>query len=159
MNSLQLPDILYTLRIFFFRCDFFYSISPQYFQMKSLPQFLFMIVLASCSLQAQDVVVHSHNDKPRSTTIISNHKEKAQLVKSLKDKHEQIPLHATPIGSFLNVSHKLPKNSTYQIYDDKGVEFLVGRLTVNGVIPVKSLSKGTYKLHINDKPVLWFIKK
>lgn len=159
MNSLQLPDILYTLRIFFFRYDFFYSISPQYFQMKSLPQFLFMIALASCSLQAQDVVVHSHNDKPRSTTIISNHKEKAQLVKSLKDKHEQIPLHATPIGSFLNVSHKLPKNSTYQIYEDKGVELLVGRLTVNGVIPVKSLSKGTNKLHINDKPVLWFIKK
>lgn len=149
MNSLQLPDILYTLRIFFFRCDFFYSISPQYFQMKSLPQFLFMIALASCSLQAQDVVVHSHNDKPRSTTIISNHKEKAQLVKSLRDKHEQIPLHATPIGSFLNVSHKLPKNSTYQIYDDKGVEFLVGRLTVNGVSKRKVIWHYWEKSNIN----------
>ena len=149
MNSLQLPDILYTLRIFFFRCDFFYSISPQYFQMKSLLQFLFMIALASCSLQAQDVVVHSHNDKPRLTTIISNHKEKAQLVKSLRDKHEQIPLHATPIGSFLNVSHKLPKNSIYQIYDDKGVEFLVGRLTVNGVSKRKVIWHYWEKSNIN----------
>ena len=76
-----------------------------------------------------------------------------------KSKHNQIPLHATPVDNFLNVSHKLPKNSSYQIYDDKGVQFLVGRLTVNGVIPVKSLSKGTYKLHLNDKPILWFIKK
>lgn len=117
--------------------------------MKSLPQFLFMIALASCSLQAQDVVVHSHNDKPSSTTIISNHKEKAQLVKSLKDKHEQIPLHATPIGSFLNVSHKLPKNSTYQIYDDKGVEFLVGRLTVNGVSKRKVIWHYWEKSNIN----------
>ena len=128
--------------------------------MKSLPLFLFMIALASYSLQAQDVVVYTHYEKPhKSSTKTYDEKEETPFVKPFKDKHSQIPLHATPVGNFLNVSHKLPKNSSYQIYDDKGVQFLMGRLTVNGVIPVKSLSKGTYKLHINDKPVLWFIKK
>lgn len=128
--------------------------------MKSLPLFLFMIALASYSLQAQDVVVYSHNEKPyKLSTKTSNEKEETPRVKPLKNKHDHIPLHATPVGNFLNVSHKLPKNSSYQIYNDKGVQFLVGRLTVNGIIPVKNLSKGTYKLHINDKPILWFIKK
>ncbi|MCH1471207.1 MAG: hypothetical protein L7T85_01360 [Flavobacteriaceae bacterium] len=128
--------------------------------MKSLPLFLFMIAFASYSLQAQDVVVYTNHKNPyKSSTKTSNEKEKARLAKPLKDKHDQIPLHATPVGNFLNVSHKLPKNSSYKIYDDKGVQFLVGRLTVNGVIPVKNLSKGTYKLHINDKPLVWFIKK
>jgi hypothetical protein len=119
--------------------------------MKSLALFLFMIALASYSLQAQDVVVYSHHENPyKSSTKTSDEKKESQLVKPSKDKHNQIPLHATPVGNFLNVSHKLPKNSSYQIYDDKGVQFLVGRMTVNGVIPVKSLSKGTYKLHLND---------
>lgn len=119
-----------------------------------------MIALASYSLQAQDVVVYTHYEiLYKSSTKTSDEKEKALPTKPLKDKHDQIPLHATPVGNFLNVSHKLPKNSSYKIYDDKGVQFLVGRLTVNGVIPVKSLSKGTYKLHLNDKPILWFIKK
>ena len=119
-----------------------------------------MIALASYSLQAQDVVVYSHHENPyKSSTKTSDEKKESRLVKPSKDKHNQIPLHATPVGNFLNVSHKLPKNSSYQIYDDKGVQFLVGRLTVNGVIPVKSLSNGTYKLHLNDKPILWFIKK
>lgn len=128
--------------------------------MKSLALFLFMIALASYSLQAQDVVVYSHHENPyKSSTKTSDEKKESRLVKPSKDKHNQIPLHATPVGNFLNVSHKLPKNSSYQIYDDKGVQFLVGLLTVNGVIPVKSLSKGTYKLHLNDKPILWFIKK
>ena len=128
--------------------------------MKSLALFLFMIALASYSLQAQDVVVYSHHENPyKSSTKTSDEKKESRLVKPSKDKHNQIPLHATPVGNFLNVSHKLPKNSSYKIYDDKGVQFLVGRLTVNGVIPVKSLSKGTYKLHLNDKPILWFIKK
>ena len=128
--------------------------------MKSLALFLFMIALASYSLQAQDVVVYSRHENPyKSSTKTSDEKKESRLVKPSKDKHNQIPLHATPVGNFLNVSHKLPKNSSYQIYDDKGVQFLVGLLTVNGVIPVKSLSKGTYKLHLNDKPILWFIKK
>jgi len=119
-----------------------------------------MIALASYSLQAQDVVVYSHHENPyKSSTKTSDEKKESRLVKPSKDKHDQIPLHATPVGNFLNVSHKLPKNSSYKIYDDKGVQFLMGRLTVNGVIPVKSLSKGTYKLHLNDKPILWFIKK
>lgn len=119
-----------------------------------------MIALASYSLQAQDVVVYSRHENPyKSSTKTSDEKKESRLVKPSKDKHNQIPLHATPVGNFLNVSHKLPKNSSYQIYDDKGVQFLVGRLTVNGVIPAKSLSKGTYKLHLNDKPILWFIKK
>ena len=128
--------------------------------MKSLPLFLFMIVLASYSLQAQDVIVYTHHENPyKSSTKTSDEKEEALPTKPSKDKHDQIPLHATPVGNFLNVSHKLPKNSSYQIYDDKGVRFLMGRLTANGVIQVKSLSKGTYKLHFNDKPILWFIKK
>ena len=128
--------------------------------MKSLALFLFMSALASYSLQAQDVVVYSHHENPyKSSTKTSDEKKESQLVKPSKDKHNQIPLHANPVGNLLNVSHKLPKNSSYQIYDDKGVQFLVGRMTVNGVIPVKSLSKGTYKLHLNDKPILWFIKK
>lgn len=128
--------------------------------MKSLALFLFMIALASPSLQAQDVVVFTHYENQyKSSTKTSDDKKEARLIKPSKDKHDQIPLHATPVGNFLNVSHKLPKNSSYQIYDNKGVQLLVGRLTVNGVIPVKSLSKGTYKLHINDKPILWFIKK
>lgn len=128
--------------------------------MKSLPLFLFMIALASYSLQAQDVVVYSHYKKPyKSTTKTSDEKEKVPTVKPLKDKHDQIPLHASPVGNFLNISHKLPKNSTYRVYNEKGVQLLIGRLTANGVIPVKSLLKGTYKLHINDKPILWFTKK
>ena len=119
-----------------------------------------MIALASYSLQAQDVIVYTHYESPyKSSTKTSDEKEEALPTKPSKDKHDQIPLHATPVGNFLNVSHKLPKNSSYKIYDDKGVQFLVSRLTVNGVIPVKSLSKGTYKLHLNDKPILWFIKK
>lgn len=119
-----------------------------------------MIALASHSLQVQDVVVYTHYENPyKSSTKTSDEKEEALPNKPSKDKHDQIPLHATPVGDFLNVSHKLPKNSSYKIYDDKGVQFLVGRQTVNRVIPVKSLSKGTYKLHLNDKPILWFIKK
>lgn len=119
-----------------------------------------MIAFASYSLQAQDVVVYTHHKNPyKSSTKTSDEKEKARLVKPSKDKHEQIPLHPTPVGNFLNVSHKLPKNTTYKVFDDKGLQFLVGRLTTNGVISVKSLSEGTYKLHINDKPILWFIKK
>ena len=119
-----------------------------------------MIALASYSLQAQDVVVYSHYKKPyKSTKKTSDEKEKVPTVKPLKDKHDQIPLHASPVGNFLNISHKLPKNSTYRVYNEKGVQLLVGRLTANGVIPVKSLLKGTYKLHINDKPILWFTKK
>jgi hypothetical protein len=86
-------------------------------------------------------------------------KEETPIVKPFRVNHNQIPQHPMPVGNFLNISHKLPKNSSYQIYDDKGVRFLMGRLTVNGVIQVKSLSKGTYKLHFNDKPILWFIKK
>ena len=128
--------------------------------MKSLPLFLFMIVLASYSLQAQDVIVYTHNENPYKSSIKTyDEKEETPFVKSFKDKQNQIPLHTIPVGDFLNVSHKLPKNSSYQIYDDKGVRFLMGRLTANGVIQVKSLSKGTYKLHFNDKPILWFIKK
>ena len=128
--------------------------------MKSLALFLFMIALASYSLQAQDVVVYSHHENPyKSSTKTSDDKKEARLVKPSKDKHNQIPLHATPVGNFLNVSHKLPKNTTYKVFDDKGLQFLVCRLTTNGVISVKSLSEGTYKLHINDKPILWFIKK
>lgn len=118
-----------------------------------------MIAFASYSLQAQDVVVYTHYESPNKSSIkTSDEKKEARLVKPSKDKHDKTPLHATPVGNFLNVSHKLPKNSSYKIFDDKGVQFLVGRLTVNGVIPVKSLSKGTYKLHLNDKPILWFIK-
>lgn len=128
--------------------------------MKSLPLILFMIALASYSLQAQDVVVYTHHENPyKSSTKTSDEKKEARLVKPSKDKHDQIPLHATPVGNFLNVSHKLPKNSTYQVYDDKGKQFLYGRLTTNGVIPVKNLSKGTYKLHLNHQPILWLIKK
>jgi hypothetical protein len=118
-----------------------------------------MIALASYSLQAQDIVVYAHSEKPhKSTTKTFNEKEETSRIKHLKGKHDEISWHATPVGNFLNISHKLPKNSSYQVYDDKGVQLLVGRLTVNGVISVKSLSKGTYKLHINDKPILWFIK-
>lgn len=126
--------------------------------MKLLP--LFMIALASYSLQAQDVIVYAHNENPYKSSIKTyDEKEETPFVKPFKDKQNQIPLHTIAVGDFLNVSHKLPKNSSFQIYNDQGVRSLVGRLTVNGVIPVKSLSKGTYKLHINDKPVLWFIKK
>ncbi|MGB2387155.1 MAG: hypothetical protein ACPH8A_08125 [Flavobacteriaceae bacterium] len=128
--------------------------------MKSLSLFLFMIAFASYSLQAQDVNVYTHYENPyKSSTKTSDEKEEALPTKPSKDKHDQIPLHATPVGNFLNVSHKLPKNSTYQVYDDKGKQFLYGRLTTNGVIPVKNLSKGTYKLHLNHQPILWFIKK
>lgn len=128
--------------------------------MKSSALFLFIIALVPSSLKAQDVIVYTHYENPyKSSTKTSNEKEKARLAEPLKDKHDQIPVHATPVGNFLNISHKLPKNSSYQIYDDKGVWFLMGRLTVNGVIPVKNLSKGTYKLHLNDKPIFWFIKK
>ena len=119
-----------------------------------------MIALASYSLQAQDVVVYTHYENPyKSSTKTSDEKEEARLVNPSKDKHDQIPLHATTVGNFLNVSHKLPKNTTYEVFDDKDLQFLVGRLTTNGVISVKSLSEGTYNLHINDKPILWFIKK
>lgn len=119
-----------------------------------------MIALASYSLQAQDVIVYAHHKNPyKSATKTSSEKEEGLPTEPSKDKQDQIPLYAKPVGNFLNVSHKLPKNSSYQIYDDKGKQFLVGRLTVNGVIQVKSLSKGTYKLHLNDKPILCFIKK
>ena len=119
-----------------------------------------MIALVSSSLQAQNVVVYTHHENPhKSSTKTFDEKKEARLIKPSKDKHDQIPLHATPVGNFLNISHKLPKNSSYQIYDDKGVQLLVGRLTVNGVIPVKSLSKGTYRLHLNDEAIFWFIKK
>jgi len=119
-----------------------------------------MIALVSSSLQAQDVLVYTHQENPyKSSTKTYDEKEETSIVKPFKDNHNQIPLHANPVGNFLNVSHKLPKKSSYQIYDDKGVQFLMGRLTVNGVIPAKNLSKGTYKLHINHKPILWFIKK
>lgn len=129
--------------------------------MKSLPLILFMIALASYSLQAQDVVVYTHYERPyKSTTKPSNEIKEVHHTKPVKDsKPNQLPLHATPVGNFLNVSHKLSKNSTYQVYDDKGKQFLYGRLTANGVIPVKNLSKGTYKLHLNHQPILWFIKK
>lgn len=84
--------------------------------MKSLALFLFMIALASYSLQAQDVIVYNHHENPYKSSIkTSNEKEKVRLAKPLKDKHDQIPLHATPVGNFLNISHKLPKNSSYQI--------------------------------------------
>jgi hypothetical protein len=128
--------------------------------MKSLALFLFMIALVSSSLQAQDVIVYTHHESPyKSSTKTYAEKEETPIVKPFKVNHNQIPQHPMPVGNFLNISHKLPKNSSYQIYDDKGVRFLMGRLTVNGVIQVKSLSKGTYKLHFNDKPILWFIKK
>ena len=128
--------------------------------MKSLALFLFMIALVSSSLQAQDVIVYTHHESPyKSSTKTYAEKEETPIVKPFKVNHNQIPQHPMPVGNFLNISHKLPKNSSYQIYDDKGVRFLMGRLTVNGVIQVKSLSKGTYKLHFNYKPILWFIKK
>lgn len=85
-----------------------------------------MIALASYSLQAQDVVVYTHYENPyKSSTKTSDEKEEARLVNPSKDKHDQIPLHATTVGNFLNVSHKLPKNSSYQIYYNKGVQLLV----------------------------------
>ena len=119
-----------------------------------------MIAFASYSLQAQDVIVYTHYENPyKSSTKTSDEKVEALPTKPSKDKHDQIPLHASPVGNFLNISHKLPKNSTYRVYNEKGVQLLAGRLTANGVIPVKSLLKGTYKLHINDKPILWFTKK
>ena len=58
-----------------------------------------MIAFASYSLQAQDVVVYTHHKNPyKSSTKTSNEKEKARLAKPLKDKHDQIPLHATPVN-------------------------------------------------------------
>ena len=128
--------------------------------MKSLPQFLFMIALASYSLQAQDVVVYTHHEDPyKSSTKAYDEIGKTPIIKPFTGKHNQIPLHATPIGSYLNINHKLPRNSSYQIYDEKGAKLVVGQLTVNGVIPVKGLSRGAYKLHLNDKPIFRFIKK
>lgn len=76
-----------------------------------------------------------------------------------KNKMDQTRIHASPIGNFLNLNHQYSKNSFYQIFNDKGVPFLAGRLTANGVIKVKSLSKGIYQLQINNKPILWFVKQ
>ena len=128
--------------------------------MKPLPLLLFMATLATLSLQAQDVVVYSYNKGTHeSTTSPSDDDKKLPLVESQKNKNDQTPLYTEPIGNFLNISHLYPKNSRYQVFDDKGVRFLEGRLTANGVIKVTSLSKGTYKLYINKKPVIWFKKE
>ena len=128
MNNLHYPNILFTQRICLFRCNSIYSTSLNSIQMKSLSLLLlFMITLASYSLQAQDVVVYAHHENPYKSSIkTSDEKEEALPNKPSKDKHDQIPLYATPVGNFLNVNHKLPKNSSYKIYDDKGVQFLVG---------------------------------
>ena len=118
-----------------------------------------MIAFASYPLQAQDVIVYTHYENPyKSSTKTSDEKEEALPTKPSERQTRSNSATCYPVGNFLNVNHKLPKNSSKKIYDDKGVQFLVGRLTVNGVIPVKSLSKRTYKLHLNDKPILWFIK-
>ncbi|MFL2596221.1 MAG: hypothetical protein ACJ0P9_06020 [Flavobacteriaceae bacterium] len=128
--------------------------------MKPLPLLLFMVALATHSLQAQDVVVYAYNENlniPVVKPFVD--KETSDRVTLEKYDNDQTPIFTEPIGNFLNISHLYPKNSRYQIFNDKGVRFLEGRLTANGVIKVTSLLKGSYKLYINHKPVIWFIKE
>ena len=119
-----------------------------------------MVAFATHSLQAQDVVVYAYNEN-LNTPIIKpfGDKETSHRIELEKNDNNQIPLHTQPIGNFLNISHLYPKNSRYQIFDYKDVQFLEGRLTANGVIKVTSLLKGSYKLYINHKPIIWFIKE
>ena len=128
--------------------------------MKPMPLLLLMVALATHSIQAQDVVVYAYNENLNYPVIKPfGDKEKSQSVTLDINDNDQTPLHTQPIGNFLNISHLYPKNSRYQIFNDKGVQFLEGRLTANGVIKVTSLSKGSYKLYINRKPIIWFIKE
>ena len=119
-----------------------------------------MVAFATHSLQAQNVVFYAYNEN-LNTPIIKpfGDREISHSVTLEKNDNDQIPLHTQPIDNFLNISHLYPKNSRYQIFNDKGVRLLEGRLTANGVIKVTSLSKGSYKLYINRKPIIWFIKE
>ena len=119
-----------------------------------------MVAFATHSLQAQDVVVYAYNENlniPVVKPFVD--KETSDRVILEKYDNDQTPIFTEPIGNFLNISHLYPKNSRYQIFDDKDVQFLEGRLTANGVIKVTSLLKGSYKLYINHKPIIWFIKE
>ena len=127
--------------------------------MKPLPLLLFMVAFATHSLQAQDVFVYAYNENLNIPVVKPFYnKETSDRVTLEKYDNDQTPLFNEPIGNFLNISHLYPKNSRYQIFNDKGIRFLEGRLTANGVINVTSLSKGNYKLYINRKPIIWFIK-
>lgn len=128
--------------------------------MKPMPLLLLMVALATHSIQAQDVVVYAYNENLNNPVIKPfGDREISHRVTLEKNDNDQIPLHTEPIGNFLNISHLYPKNPRYQIFNDKGVRLLEGRLTANGVIKVTSLSKGSYKLYINRKPIIWFIKE
>ena len=128
--------------------------------MKPLPLLLFMVAFATHSLQAQDVVVYAYNEILNTPVVKPfDDKETSHLIALEKNDNDQTPNFTQPIGNFLNICHLYPKNSRYQIFNDKGVRLLEGRLTANGVIKVTSLSKGSYKLYINRKPIIWFIKE
>ena len=127
--------------------------------MKPMPLLLLMVALATHSIQAQDVVVYAYNEILNTPVVKPfDDKETYHLIALEKNDNDQTPNFTQPIGNFLNICHLYPKNSRYQIFNDKGVRLLEGRLTANGVIKVTSLSKGSYKLYINRKPIIWFIK-
>lgn len=128
--------------------------------MKLLPLLFYCITSASIALHAQNVIAYSHHEKLyQSIGNTPTETVKYAVEKPITNKMDQTRIHTSPIGNFLNLSHQYPKNSFYQILNDKGVPFLTGRLTANGVIKVKSLSKGTYQLQINNKPILRFVKQ
>lgn len=128
--------------------------------MKLSPLLFYCITSASIALHAQSVIAYSHDENLyKSTGSPPGETAKIFAEKPIKNKMDQTRIHASPIGNFLNLNHQYSKNSFYQIFNDKGVPFLAGRLTANGVIKVKSLSKGIYQLQINNKPILWFVKQ
>ncbi len=71
---------------------------------------------------------------------------------------EKSVLYPNPASDYIKVS-KLTRTENFKIYDMLGIEVLNGSIALNGQIEIKSLNKGMYFIHFDDRSTMKFIKK
>ncbi len=121
--------------------------------MKLLPLLLYCITSASIALHAQNVIAYSHHEKLyQSIGNTPTETVKYAVEKPITNKMDQTRIHTSPIGNFLNLSHQYPKNSFYQILNDKGVPFLTGRLTLTALLKLKVFQKEPINFRSTTSP-------